>query len=399
MSEYDERRANRPSRSEREGGRAPGKKRRRMGALGALVYVVMVISVSVLLAGLGWLAAGDVLALNKPEKSAVISLSEDIFTSRETENSKGETVTVLRADLGYVADQLKEQDIIDYPWLFRLFVGLTNKKDAMRPGIYVLDTTMDYSAIVRNLSAKSSSKAEVTVVIQEGVTGDQIFKALEQNNVASAADLEHAAATYDFSFSFLKDVVPLGESNRLEGYLFPDTYQFYTNMDPVQALNKMLLRFDAVFTQTMRDQATANGLTVQEIVTIASLIEKETTGDDQTVISSVIYNRLYRPNSETAGFLNIDAALLYYLPERGGKLTSADLEDAGNPYNTYKHKGLPPTAIASPGQSALRAALKPDSTNYYFYALGDDHEHHFFKTHAEHVSFIESQEIYKTNGG
>ena len=71
-----------------------------------------------------------------------------------------------------VADQLKEQDIIDYPWLFRLFVGLTNKKDAMRPGIYVLDTTMDYSAIVRNLSAKSSSKAEVTVVIQEGVTGD-----------------------------------------------------------------------------------------------------------------------------------------------------------------------------------------------------------------------------------
>lgn len=401
MPEYDERSKERPAQAGREGARAPAKKgrrRKRMGVLGALVYVVLVVGVSVLLAGLGWLAASDVLSLSKAEKSAVIALGEEVFTSREVENSDGEKTTVLRADLDYVADQLGEQGIVQYPWLFKLFVTFTNKRDAMRPGTYLLDTTMDYSAIVRNLGARSGSKAEVTVVIKEGFTSQQIFKALEEKNVATVADLEHAAATYDFKFSFLKDVVPLGETNRLEGYLFPDTYQFYTNMDPVQALNKMLLRFDDVLTDDMREQAAAAGHSIQEIVIIASLIEKETTGDDQTLISSVIHNRLYKANSETAGFLNIDASLLYVLPERAGKLTAGDLA-YDSPYNTALYKGLPPTAIASPGQSALRAALKPESTSYYFYALGDDHEHHFFRTHAEQRSFIDSQEIYKTNGG
>lgn len=400
MSEYDERSKERTGQAGREGNRTPGKRRRRkrMGAFGALIYVVMVVGVSVLLAGLGWIAACDILSLDKPEKETVISLGEEVFTSREIENSAGETVTVLRADLSYVSNQLKEQDIIRYPWLFKLFVKLTNKENAMRPGTYTLNTTMDYSAIIRNLSARSGTKAEVTVVIQEGTTSAQIFKILEEKNVATVAELEQAAATYDFSFSFLKDVVPLGEKNRLEGYLFPDTYQFFTNMDPVQALNKMILRFDEVFTKEMREQAAANGQTIHEIVTIASLIEKETTGDDQTLISSVIYNRLYKPNSETAGYLNIDASLLYVLPERAGKLTAADLA-YDSPYNTALYKGLPPTAIGSPGQSALRAAMRPESSNYYFYALGDDRDHHFFKTHAEQRNFIDSQEIYQTNGG
>ncbi len=400
MSEYDERSKERSGRAEREGSRAPATRRRRrkrMGAFGALVYVVMVVGVSVLLAGLGWIAASDVLSLDKPEKSAVISLPEEVFTSKEIENSSGETVTVLKADLDYVTDQLKEEGIIRYPWLFKLFANFTNKASALRPGSYVLDTTMDYSAIIRNLSARSGSKAEVTVVIQEGTTSAQIFKSLEEHNVASVADLEKAAAEYDFRFSFLKDLVPLGEKNRLEGYLFPDTYQFYTNMDPVQALNKMLLRFDEVFTQDMRDQAAAAGQSIQEIVTTASLIEKETTGDDQTLISSVIHNRLYKVNAETAGYLNIDASLLYVLPERAGKLTTTDLA-YDSPYNTALYKGMPPTAICSPGQSSLRAAMRPESSGYYFYALGDDREHHFFKTYAEQRSFIESQEIYQTNG-
>lgn len=401
MSERDERNVQRPRPPRREEGQIPPKKRKRhhrsMGPWGALLYVVLVIGASALLAGLGWMAACDVLSLDKPEKTAVVTLPEDAFKSKETKGENGETVTVLRADLGYVTDQLKEQGLIRYPWLFKIFVSFTGKGDALRPGVYNLDTSMDYSAMVRNLSAKSGSKAEVTVVIKEGYTGAQIFEALAAAGVASVEDLENTAATYDFKFSFLKDVVPLGESNRLEGYLFPDTYQFYTNMDPVQALNKMLLRFDDVFTQEMRDVATANSQTVQDIVNIASLIEKETTGDDQALISSVIYNRLYKPNSQTAGYLNIDAALLYVLPERAGKLTAEDLQ-YDSPYNTALYKGLPPGPIANPGLAAIRSALKPETSSYYFYALGDDKEHHFFKTHEEQTNFIASQSIYQTNG-
>lgn len=398
MSEYDESRTQRPRQTSREGAEAPRKKRRRrkrLGAWGALLYVVLVIGVSALLAGLGWLAAGDVLSLNKPEKEAVITLSDDVFTTKEVAGEDGSTTTVYRADMGYVADQLKEQDIIEYPWLFKLFVSFTKKGDSLRPGTYKLDATMDYSAIVRNLGAKSGSKAEVSVTIKEGYTGQQIFEALAAANVASVADLESAAASYDFKFTFLKDVVPLGEKNRLEGYLFPDTYNFYTNMDPVQVLNKMLLRFDEVFTQDMRDAVTANGKSIADIVKIASMIEKETTGDDQTHISGVIYNRLNNPGAETVGLLQIDATIMYYT---GRTVTDADKADTSNPYNTYVQKGLPPTAICNPGQASIRAAMKPDDTRDYYYVLGDDNEHHFFRTYNEQSSFIATQERYKGNG-
>ena len=406
MSDYEERnpqRQRRP-REERSGGNAPRqsaappkrrRRRKRMGAWGALLYVVLVIGASALMAGVGWVAACDVLSLNKPEKSAVVTLANDVFTTKELTDEDGDPYTVYHADMSYVADTLKEQGIIEYPWLFKLFVTVTGKADSLRPGTYSLNSTMDYSALIRSLGAKGA-KAEVSVTIQEGFTSRQVFQALADAGVAEVADLEAAAASYDFKFSFLKDVVPLGDKNRLEGYLFPDTYKFYTNMNPVQALNKMILRFDEVFGDEMRDQAAANGQTIAEVVNIASLIEKETTGDDQTHISGVIYNRLKYPNAETVGLLQIDASIIYYT---GRLVTNADKTDATNPYNTYVHKGLPPTAICNPGQSALRAALKPDDTKDFYYSLGDDGEHHFFRTYNEHINFINSQKRYNGNGG
>ena len=169
MSERDERSPQRPRPPRREEGQTPPPQKRRrrrgMSPWSALLYVVLVIGASALLAGLGWIAACDVLSLDKPEKTAVVTLPEDIFDSKEVKDGDGGTKTVLYADLGYVADQLKEQEVIRYPWLFRLFVSFTGKADDLRPGIYNLDTTMDYSAIVRNLSAKSGSKAEVTVAL------------------------------------------------------------------------------------------------------------------------------------------------------------------------------------------------------------------------------------------
>ena len=379
----------------REGGQQPRRRRRRsLGAWGALLYVVLVIGVSALLAGLGWIWAGDVLALNKAEITATITLPDDIFTYTEETNEEGETVTVSHADVGYVADQLKQNDIIEYKWLFKLFCSFTNGSEKMTSGTYTLSTTMDYSAIIRNLSAKSSARTEVTVVIPEGSTLKQIFEILEENGVATVEELTDTAANYDFKFSFLKDVISLGDATRLEGYLFPDTYIFYQNMDPVQALNKMILRFDEVFTEEMREEAAANGQSIHDIVTIASMIEKETTGNDQTDIADVIYNRLYNPTSETAGYLNIDATIQYILPERKEKLTAEDLAIA-SPYNTYKYTGLPAGPIASPGQASLRAAMNPSGNGYYFYALGDDGEHHFFKSYSGLTSFKATQELYQ----
>ena len=222
-----------------------------------------------------------------------------------------------------------------------------------------------------------------------GMTEAQIFALLEEKGVSTVEQLEEAAANYDFKFSFLKGVVPLGDPKRLEGYLFPDTYEFYMGEEPVSVLNKMILRFDEIFTDEMRQEVQNDGRTIQDVVTVASMIEKETDGSDQAKIASVIYNRLDNPTSETAGYLNIDATILY---ATGG--TEVDL-NADTPYNTRTHKGLTPTAIASPGVDALKAAVYPDSTRYYFYALGDDGKHHFFATYREQQNFIASQERYQ----
>ncbi|MEG1857801.1 MAG: endolytic transglycosylase MltG [Pseudoflavonifractor sp.] len=384
--------------SEQEQRREPPRRRRRrrrrhMGVWGATRYVMLVIGVSALLAGLCWVAAGDVLALNKEPLSASITLPDEVFTHQQVEVD-GKTVTVSSADMDYVSDELSKNKLVEYPWLFRLFSSLTSAKDDLAPGTYTLNTTMDYRALVSGMSAKSGAKTEVTVTIPEGSTSAQVFALLEKNGVAKADTLSDTAANYDFKFSFLQNVVPLGDANRLEGYLFPDTYQFFQNMDPVSALNKMLLRFDEVMTPDLRQEIADSNQTIGQIITIASLIEKETTGDDQTHIASVIYNRLNKPKSETAGFLNIDATIQYVLPQRKGELTAADLE-VDSPYNTKNNKGLPPGPIANPGQAAIRAAMHPDSTKDYFYALGDDKAHHFFRTYQQQKDFKATQELYK----
>ena len=141
----------------------------------------------------------------------------------------------------------------------------------------------------------------------------------------------------------------------------------------------------------MLARAEARGYDLKKIITIASLIEKETDGTDQAKIASVIYNRLEGSGDKggTYGLLQIDAALLYALPDHEGPITNAD-KQTDSKYNLYKYAGLPPTPIANPGLAAIEAALEPDTTDYYYYALGKDGKHHFSKTLQEHNEFLNS---------
>lgn len=350
---------------------APRKKRRhrRSGAAWALLYVVFVIGISALLASLGWMWAGDVLALNKDEHTAVITVSE------------GET-------FHEVTNELHENGIIEYKWLFNLFATVTKGKEKLVPGMYELNTEMDYRAIIANLGSKSVSRVEISVTIPEGYTVMQIFKLLEEKGVSTVDKLTEQAASYNYKFSFLQEI-PLGDYRRLEGYLFPDTYRFYMGEDPKTVLNKMIANFDRKFTDDMRQQAADMGYSVRDIVNIASMIEKETDGTDRTTIASVIYNRLNNPGAGTTGHLNIDATIQYVLPE-GEIVSEEDYYTVESPYNTYLNKGLPPGPIANPGLESIMAALNPESTNYYYYALGDDGVHHFFTSYSEHQAFLNS---------
>ena len=368
----------------------PRKKRKKgFNLMGTLLYVAFVIGVSTLLAAVGWVAANDLLALNKAEHSAIITLPDDIFTSREVtvETEDGtETETELVVDMDYVIDTLKENGIIEYGLLFRLYSIFSDAQVKMTPGTYQLDTDMDYRAIVTNLGSNSASRQQVTVTIPEGFTVAQIFQRLEDEGVSTVEKLNEMAANHDYAFSFLQEI-PLGEPTRLEGYLFPDTYDFYMGEDPLTVINKMLVNFDRRFTDEMRAEAEANGYSVRDIVSIAPMIEREPDGSDRATIASVIYNRWQNTSAETAGYLGVDATLVYAL----GRTITQDDYTADTPYNTYTNQGLPPGPISNPGMASINAAMEPESTNYYYYALGNDGTHSFFRTLSEQQNFIAQQ--------
>lgn len=347
------------------------RRKKRSGLSGAAIYAIFVIGVSALLACIGWVAANDVLALNKPEKTATITITND-------------------DSFGDVAEKLKDEGLIEYKFLFNLFATFTRSKDDVVAGTFTLNTDMDYRALLSGMSANSATRATVTVTIPEGYTVDQIFTLLEEKGVASVEDLQDMAANHDYAFSFLQDL-ELGDYHRLEGYLYPDTYEFTTPQNPLYVINKMLVRFDEQFTDAMRQEVADSGRTIHEIITIASMIEKETDGNDRADIATVIYNRLNNPSGGTQGYLQIDATLAYI---NGGKVPTEADKSIDSPYNTYLYKGLPAGPISNPGLESIKAAMNPNSTSYYYYALGDDGVHHFFKTLREQQNFIATQELY-----
>ena len=352
------------------------KKRRRRRRMNPILYILLVLLCSALLAGVGWLLMSDLCAFNRGgivEKTVEINADDDI---------------------GDVADKLKAQGLVNYDWFFEIFATVTKAEEKIGIGTYTLNTDMDYRALILGMRSSSGNmKAEtVKVTIPEGYTVEQIIKLLAKNGVASEKDLLEAAKTADFKYSFIDNESE--DLSRLEGYLFPDTYEFYVNTKkPASALDKLISTFNnrvEALDEELWDAAKAKGYDMEDIIVIASLIEKETDGTDHAKIASVIYNRLSDDGSHgTYKMLNIDAALLYALPAGTTSLTNADKE-MDSPYNLYKYQGLPPTAIANPGLASIKAALSPEETGYYYYALGTDGRHHYSSTLSEHNAFLAS---------
>lgn len=371
-------------------------KRRRKAipaSIRALIYVVCVVAASIVLAVFVWAAADDVLALTG--ENEVVS-----FTVTDLDNMTS------------VSRRLKNQGIIKYPWLFRLYGWFSNADEKIETGTFELNKVYDYRALVLGMVNYDAGREIVTVVIPEGYEQQQIFELLEENGVCTVSALSQTAANYDFDYYFL-DNLDLGVYNRLEGYLFPDTYDFYIDEDPESVINKFLANFNRRFDEDLvaridelnayiedkimetyeghypEDELAAyvdeHMLDMHDVITIASLIEKEAANNlERSKISSVIHNRLI---SKLYPTLKIDATIQYVLAERKEVLTYDDLS-IDSPYNTYKNTGLPVGPIANPGLSSIRAALYPDDTDYYFYALDTDGAHYFSRTSEEHTDFL-----------
>ena len=349
------------------------KKKRRMNPLlKVLLWFVFVILASGILAGSGWLLLSDLCAFNR---GTIQKVTVEVTASDTVES---------------VADKLQDSGLIKYKWFFKLFANFSNAEEDIGIGSHELNTDMDYRSLIKGMQSSSGNMTAETVkvTIPEGYTVAQTIKLLAKNGVNTEEKLLEAAQTADFDYTYIDNESE--DISRLEGYLFPDTYEFYVGHEPKSALNKLISTFDRKLDDDRMSLIESSEYSLQEIVVIASLIEKETDGSDQDKIASVIYNRLKDDGSHgTYGVLNIDAALLYGLPDHTGPLTNADKE-VDTRYNLYKYAGLPPTAIANPGIDAIDAALRPADTSYYYYALGKDGKHHYSTTLQEHTDFINS---------
>lgn len=362
----------------------------RNGLMGGALYFVFVISVSIILACLAWAAATDVLGFKASDTVATITLPKDSFTYKEVEveddDGNKKTKKEHYADIGFVADKLEEQGIIKYKWLFKIFAAVYSADEKIDPGTYELKAVYDYKALIKKMTSGSGAMVTKKITFPEGYSMNQIFKKLDEEGVCEYDELMDAAANATFNYSFLEGTEK-GEASRLEGFLFPDTYEFYEGMPASSAINKLLEGFYYKLTAEMLKWQDESGYSMREIIAIASMIEKEAANDsDRYKIASVIYNRL-----KNDWPLQIDSTTLYEYPDHKGAPT-AEMLAKDSPYNTRINKGIPPTPICSPGISSIKAALQPSDTNYMFYALNTaTGEHEYFTNADAFNAFIATQ--------
>ena len=360
-----------------------------------VVWLVIIVTVGVTLGRMLWICAAEVLAFGKEDKVV--------------------TVTVYESDtIEDITEKLHNAGLIQYPGLFKLYASLAVDEGEIDPGIWDLNTRYDYHALVNFMNASSTRAIVYDLLIPEGYTCQQIFQLLEENKVCTAKDLEAYAASGELKEYWFLEGVERGNANCLEGFLFPDTYDFYKNSSPREVLEKLMDNFNYRFDEELQAQIStlndhlaelmrkdgrseetiaASRFDIRDVVTVASLIEKETANNQESyTIASVIYNRLFNWGS-TPAYLNIDASIIY---AQGG---FSEVIDTGidNPYNTYKFTGLTPGPIANPGLASLKAALAPATTNYYFYVLNPaTGKHQFSTTLAEHEGYVAQ---FAANGG
>lgn len=331
-----------------------------------LIWIGIVAICGISLGRLLWICATDVLAFGR----------EDRVT----------TITITNADVGNIdaiADKLYNAGLIQYRELFRFYAALSSADEKISAGTFELNTKFDYNALVKGMSATSSYRETVTVTIPEGYTCAQIFALLEEKGVCTVEELEAYEVQSDYWF--------LQGANAdveypLEGFLFPDTYNFYISDSAKGVFRRFLARFDDIFTDELKTYVESSKYSLYDIMIVASMIEKESAGSSENYdISSVIYNRLN--NAASFPYLNIDATIVY---AQGGYKDVINKE-LDSPYNTYKYKGLPPSPICNPSLLSIQAALAPTDTKYYYYALDPSTGlHHFSKTYKEHQDFLNS---------
>lgn len=357
--------------------------------IATVIWLAITLAIGVSLGRVLWVCCADMMAFGKPQVTAYITVTED-------------------DDIEAVSQKLADAGLVRYSGLFQKFAEITKKSERINAGVYELGSHLDYNAMLNNMIYSSDSREIVEITFPEGYTCAQTFRLLEEKGVCSAAELEEWAVNGELSEYWFLENIERGSKYCLEGYLYPDTYEFYTNSEPQIVLEKFLDAFDMRFTDIMKedlqvmqsryanllaaegysgDYIAQHPLTLHQVITVASVVERETANDAESYdIASVFYNRVTDPDILTMGS---DATVFYAIGDyyrEQKELTQADL-DSDSPYNTRKAQGIPPGPICNPGAYSLYAALDPNDTDYHYFIYDAANSQHLFSTtYQEHLN-------------
>ncbi len=316
----------------------------------AVFYIAFVLIISAYLSYYIIAVGNDVFALVKESLPVTITIEEDA-----TEDE--------------VAEILVEKGLIEYGWVFKLYLKYRSDEEfSFVPGEHELSADMNYSNLIQRLTVKYTERIQVRVVIPEGFTTDQIIDLFLANGIGTREGYVEAINNYPYKHEFVRELEELGYPEeriyRLEGYLFPDTYDFYIDTAEYLVINRLLNNFNTKFWRDYKTEyeeiCEGFGMTFDDIITLAAMIQAEGNNAlDFEYMSYVFHNRM--ENSDRYPefkLLQSDATIQYVLDARREDLTVDDLA-LDNPYNTYIYEGLPPGAICNPGYDAISAALYP----------------------------------------
>ena len=351
------------------------------GVIKLLLYLALVAACVWVLSSFIWNVVNDVFAFIKTDTEVTVYVPEGATTED-------------------IASILKEADVIRYPKVFTAYAKFRiSRRDYLTgnylAGMHTVNPMHNFDTLIEELSSyERSVTGTVRITIPEGLTVNETLELLEENGVGKKEDFLEALQNFEYEYRYagmLKQGMiadcrfDTNVSYRLEGYLFPDTYEFYLNENPVSAIDKFLVNFDKKFEEEFYGRCEALGMTVDQVITLASLIEKEgNNANDYYLISSVFHNRL--SHSGEFPFLNSDAALQYAAGEH------MELEEintsADTPYNTYINRGLPPGPICNPSLEAIYAALYPEDTNYFYFYTKKNGETIYSRNINEHNNVV-----------
>jgi len=279
-----------------------------------------------------------------------------------------------------VANELRRKRIIKNKDLFILCAILKGGTKDIKAGEYSLNQSMSPVTIFNILS--TGAIKTYTVTIPEGLTTQQTADLLATKNLVNTREFISLVMDKTFTASYHID------GTSLEGYLFPDTYYFTKDATPEKIISSMVKRFWSVFKPEWKNRAKTLGLTIHQVVTLASIIEKETgAAVERPIISSVFHNRLKRGIR-----LESDPTVIYGIEDFNGNITRRDLEE-DTLYNTYRIKGLPPGPIANAGTKAIEAALYPAETRFLYFVSKKDNTHQFSTNLKDHNRAVRKYQL------